>query len=362
MEIYLVGGAVRDALLNYPFHERDWVVVGAEPQQLLSQGFQQVGKDFPVFLHPDTKEEYALARTERKNGQGYSGFDCYSAPDVTLEDDLLRRDLTINAIAQDEQGNITDPYHGQQDLNNKLLRHVSEAFIEDPLRVLRTARFLARYSHLGFCIADETQALMQSLSDSNELLHLSRERIWKETERAMTEQSPEQYFLALQHCGALQKLFPMIEAVSDADAQLIHTAAPTLRPPQIFALLFQPSQIANLAKALKAIKVPNEFAELAELLNRHLSVLAEPSLRAEQALQIIQQCDAFRRPERFQQLLQCSQHITPNDNEQLLQQSLQRCLDIDTKAIVATGITGKAIAEELNQQRLQSINELFQHE
>lgn len=208
MKIYLVGGAVRDRLLNIPVKDRDWVVVGSTPDELLAMGYQPVGKDFPVFLHPNTHEEYALARSERKSGVGYTGFDCYAGSDVTLEQDLLRRDLTINAIAEDEQGQLIDPYHGQQDIQNKQLRHVSEAFVEDPLRVLRVARFLARFDRLGFSIAEETLQLMKRISDSRELQHLTPERVWTETEKALTEPSPWRYFEALRDCGALAVVFP----------------------------------------------------------------------------------------------------------------------------------------------------------
>ena len=211
MKIYLVGGAVRDSLLNLPVTEQDWVVVGCTPEQLLTQGYQQVGKDFPVFLHPVSHEEYALARTERKSGAGYTGFTCYAAPDVTLEEDLLRRDLTINAIARSADGELIDPYHGQQDLENKVLRHVSDAFGEDPLRVLRVARFAARFAHLGFSIAAETQSLMAAMAQSGELSALTPERVWKETEKALKTQSPQIYFQVLRDCGALVVLFPEIE-------------------------------------------------------------------------------------------------------------------------------------------------------
>ncbi|MGL5697276.1 MAG: multifunctional CCA addition/repair protein, partial [Plesiomonas shigelloides] len=211
MQTYLVGGAVRDQLLGLNVTERDWVVVGATPEQLLAQGYQQVGRDFPVFLHPRTHEEYALARTERKQGQGYTGFVCHAAPDVTLEQDLLRRDLTINAIAQAEDGSLTDPYGGQQDLRDRWLRHVSPAFSEDPLRVLRVARFAARFAHLGFRVAPETLALMQQISTSGELTHLTAERVWKETEKALNSAAPDVYFAVLRACGALTVLFPELD-------------------------------------------------------------------------------------------------------------------------------------------------------
>ena len=213
MKVYLVGGAVRDALLGYPSSENDWVVVGATPADLLDQGFQQVGKDFPVFLHPDTKDEYALARTERKRGHGYTGFAVHCDPAVTLEQDLLRRDLTINAMARSPDGDIIDPYGGQRDLAAKVLRHVSEAFVEDPLRVLRTARFAARYAHLGFGVAPETLALMAEIVDQDELAHLPAERIWVEMERALGERDPQVFVQVLRDCGALARLLPELEAL-----------------------------------------------------------------------------------------------------------------------------------------------------
>lgn len=213
MQIYLVGGAVRDHLLQREITERDYVVVGATPEQLLQQGFQPVGKDFPVFLHPQTKDEYALARTERKNGHGYQGFEFYTSPEITLSQDLSRRDLTINAMAMDDDGHIYDPYQGQQDLQQRILRHVSDAFLEDPLRVLRVARFAARYHHYGFQIAPETLQLMTEITASGELQHLSAERIWKETSRALGEDHAEVYFDVLRQCGALKALFPEIDAL-----------------------------------------------------------------------------------------------------------------------------------------------------
>ena len=213
MQVYLVGGAVRDQLLGHPYHEKDYVVVGATPEQLLAEGYQPVGKDFPVFLHPITKEEYALARTERKSGVGYHGFQFFTDQSVTLEQDLIRRDLTINAMAMDENGTIYDPYNGQQDLDHKILRHVSDAFIEDPLRVLRIARFAARYASYQFKIADETLTLMRQIAHSGELKALSAERIWKETSRALMEDHADVYFQTLKDCDALQVLFPELDAL-----------------------------------------------------------------------------------------------------------------------------------------------------
>ncbi|MGZ4957957.1 MAG: multifunctional CCA addition/repair protein [Methylomonas sp.] len=213
MKTYLVGGAVRDRLLDYPVSERDWVVVGASAETMLALGYRAVGKDFPVFLHPETHEEYALARTERKTAPGYKGFEVYAAPDVTLEDDLRRRDLTINAMAIDTEGVLIDPYRGQHDLNNRILRHVSPAFGEDPVRILRVARFAARYAHLGFKVADETLALMTDMVVSGEADHLVAERVWAELYKALTEATPSVFFEVLRDCGALRVIFPEIDAL-----------------------------------------------------------------------------------------------------------------------------------------------------
>ncbi|NOQ15523.1 MAG: multifunctional CCA addition/repair protein, partial [Methyloprofundus sp.] len=213
MKAYLVGGAVRDTLLNFPVRERDWVVIGETPESMLARGYTEVGKDFPVFLHPETKDEYALARIERKTARGYKGFAIHATPDVCLEDDLLRRDLTINAMAMLDNGEVIDPYGGKEDLKNKLFRHISPAFCEDPVRVLRIARFCARYHHLGFSIAPETQQLMQTMVTDGEIDHLVPERVWAETAKALAEQSPAAYFQALRDCGALQRIFPEIDAL-----------------------------------------------------------------------------------------------------------------------------------------------------
>ena len=211
MQIFKVGGAVRDYLLQRPVTDVDWVVVGASAEQMLAQGFKPVGSDFPVFLHPTTQEEYALARTERKTGHGYGGFTFHAAPDVSLEQDLSRRDLTINAMAQAADGTIIDPFNGQQDLAQRVLRHVSAAFTEDPLRVLRVARFAARYAELGFQVAPETLHLMQQLAESGELNHLTAERVWQETRRALMEPRPDVYLQVLRDCGALKVLLPEVE-------------------------------------------------------------------------------------------------------------------------------------------------------
>ncbi|MCK4842336.1 MAG: multifunctional CCA addition/repair protein [Methylococcales bacterium] len=213
MKTFLVGGAVRDSLLNYPVKERDWVVIGETPESMIEQGFTAVGKDFPVFLHPKTHEEYALARTERKTAPGYKGFIVHASADVTLEQDLMRRDLTINAIAMDEQDNIFDPYHGKKDLDQRIFRHISPAFSEDPVRVLRIARFTARYAHLGFTIADETLVLMKQMVDKGETDHLVAERVWAELRKALTERTPAAFFYTLKDCNALNSIFPEIDCL-----------------------------------------------------------------------------------------------------------------------------------------------------
>lgn len=213
MKIYLVGGAVRDTLLNRPVQERDWVVVGETPESMLKKGFRPVGRDFPVFLHPETKEEYALARTERKTSHGYTGFAIHADPDVTLEQDLIRRDLTINAMAMTPEGDLIDPYHGQRDLEQRVFRHVSPAFTEDPVRLLRLARFAARYAYLGFTLAEETMTLLKSMVTAGEVDYLVPERVWAELVKALKEPNPGAFFYALKDCGALVKIFPEIDAL-----------------------------------------------------------------------------------------------------------------------------------------------------
>ena len=359
MEIFLVGGAVRDKLLDYPFSDRDWVVVGATPEQLLKQGFQPVGKDFPVFLHPSSKEEYALARTERKTSAGYTGFKCYSTPDVTIEEDLMRRDLTINAIAQADDGKLIDPFNGQQDIKDRYLRHVSDAFIEDPLRVLRCARFLARYFHLGFRIADETIALSQQISASGELQHLSLERVWQELEKALGERSPEQYFIALQHCHAANILWPQLNPLSDQQLNLLKLAAvQSLTKPQRFAMLFFNLPETDAKAALKQLKAPNEFKELALMASQYGLRCVQPKNDndSEETLRLIEALDAFRRPERFQLFLSCCSLFAGNDKQQKqLQIAYLACQSIDAKSLAAQGLKGLEIANALREQRLQAI-------
>lgn len=335
MQIYKVGGAVRDRLLDRVITEIDWVVVGGSAEQLLNQGFRPVGADFPVFLHPQTGEEYALARTERKSGHGYAGFTFFASPEVTLEEDLLRRDLTINAIAEDEQGRLIDPYGGQNDLSARLLRHVSPAFAEDPLRVLRVARFAARYAPLGFRIAPETLALMRELAESGELQALTAERSWKEISRALLEPRPDVFIQTLRDCGALAVLLPEVDALFGVPqppahhpeidtgvhvlavlqqcaihaqplsvrwACLLHDVGKGLTPPEQW-----PRHIAHEHKGIRLVKAinqrckaPKDCQELALLVcEYHTHGHRALELKASTLLELLQRFDVFRRPERF---------------------------------------------------------------
>lgn len=336
METYLVGGAVRDALLGLEVKDRDWVVVGSDARTLLSQGYKPVGRDFPVFLHPLTREEFALARTERKTGKGYSGFSCYAAPDVTLEQDLMRRDLTINAMAQDADGRIIDPFGGQADLRGKILRHVSPAFAEDPVRILRTARFAARY---GFAVAPETMSLMRGMVESGEARALVPERVWKELARGLMEDHPERMIEVLRECGALKVVLPEVDALfgvpqrADYHPEIdsgIHTlltlrraAALGLTLPERYAALLHdlgkartPAEILprhhghDLAgvEPVQAVntrlRVPKACAELAESVCRwHIMLHSVKTLRGKTVLNVLQRTDAFRRPKRFRMML-----------------------------------------------------------
>lgn len=296
MEIYKVGGAVRDQLLGYPVVETDWVVVGATPDALLAQGYTQVGKDFPVFLHPLTKEEYALARTERKSGHGYHGFVVHADPSVTLEEDLARRDLTINAMALSEEGELIDPFNGRTDLAGKWLRHVSAHFVEDPLRVLRIARFSARYAHLGFRVAEETLALMSDIVHQNELNHLSVERIWVETDRALGERDPQIYFSVLAECGALKALMPHLQAdvaIGHLDRARHHTTRHDCR----WAALLASCDGAQAADINKQLKVPKAPAALALATIKFSNKAATHD--ASGLLEVISGLDGLRKDEPF---------------------------------------------------------------
>jgi tRNA nucleotidyltransferase (CCA-adding enzyme) len=339
MQVYLVGGAVRDRLLGLPIRERDWVVVGADPLELVRAGYRSVGREFPVFLHPQTHEEYALARRERKVGPGYRGFTTQFSPDVTLEEDLMRRDLTINAIAAVDGGALIDPYGGQADLAARLLRHVSPAFVEDPVRVLRVARFAARFASLGFRVAPETLELMRRMTADGEVSALVPERVWQETERALAEADPQVFFETLRACGALAVIFPEIDALfgvpqpprwhPEIDTGVhvmlaLTVAARSGAPPAVrFAVLTHdlgkaltprarwPSHPGHeqagvpLIEALcDRLKVPNAQRELAILAARHHTLVHRArELKPATVLTLLEECDAFRRPERFAELL-----------------------------------------------------------
>ncbi|MFT5711591.1 MAG: tRNA nucleotidyltransferase (CCA-adding enzyme) [Halioglobus sp.] len=403
MKTYLVGGAVRDELLNYPVVERDWVVVGARPQDLLSQGYQQVGKDFPVFLHPETKDEYALARLERKQGHGYSGFAVDADPTVTLEEDLMRRDLTVNAIAKSSSGEFIDPYGGRADIKAKLLRHVSDAFLEDPLRVLRTARFAARYAHLGFTVAPETLALMSQIVDSGELQHLSIERIWVETDRALGERSPDIFFEVLRSCGALRALLPEVEALFGVPQNAEHhpeidTGVHTMMVLQQAALLSPltsvrfaallhdlgkgttpskdwPRHIAHEVRGLKLVEavckrlaVPNQHRALSLLVcEYHTHCHRALELKAKTLMKLFSATDALRRPDRFEEfLLACeadSRGRTGLENRDYpqtnyLRKALAIVQNVSAGPFAAQGLTGKAVGEALYAERVNQLGAL----
>lgn len=356
MEQYLVGGAVRDKLLDYPVKERDWVVVGSTPEEMVASGFRPVGKDFPVFIHPDSGEEYALARTERKSGRGYHGFTCHSSPDVTLEEDLGRRDLTINAMAEAADGTLVDPYGGRADLERRLLRHVSPAFQEDPLRILRVARFTARYHYLGFRPADETVALMRSMVDSGEVDFLVAERIWKETERALGERHPRQFFETLDLCSALPRLMPELTLLEAADWQrLDQSASAGCNGPQRWAALTASLAKAELQSLCDRLKAPNEFRELALLIITSAEV-ARQADSAEGVFSLLRQADALRRPERFIEFLAvCRLLGLGQRGTDRLRQALAAALAVNAATVATSGLSGKALGDAIQSARVDAI-------
>lgn len=368
MKIFLVGGAVRDKLLGIPVKDRDWVVTGSTPDEMQQRGFDPVGKDFPVFLHPETKEEYALARTERKSGHGYTGFVFHTDPNVTLEDDLIRRDLTINAIAEDEQGNLIDPYGGQQDIENKILRHVSSAFQEDPLRILRVARFYARLKPFGFNIAGETLALMGQMVTDGETSHLVAERVWQETVRALMESNPEAYFEVLQQCGALAVVMPELDALLKHSHNLtfLQKASQQKQSDLVrFGCLFagKSEQLTNLREMAKRMRLPAPFAEIAGLVLQHgeFAKITLLNLNAPSLMALYEQTDAFRRPERFGDFLISISVIAGNELDnthiQMVNQQLQACRQMNAGAIVQQGFKGKEVGEQLKIARLKKLQE-----
>lgn len=360
MDIYLVGGAVRDELLGLPVKDRDWVVVGATPEQMIDSGFRQVGADFPVFLHPSTNEEYALARTERKQGHGYHGFTVYSAPDVTLEEDLRRRDLTVNAMAQDQNGQLVDPFGGLEDLKQRQLRHVSDAFAEDPLRILRTARFAARLQPLGFAVAPETLTKMQAMVESGEAAHLVPERVWQEMQRALHEKAPAVFFATLADAGALAVLLPelaepdRLRLSMNALACISHAGDST---DMRFAALLSPLTSEQCTRRAQRLKAPRDCQQLAILTTRFAKSLRQ-SQSAEDRLALLDATDAWRRPDRLRRLLAVGQCLTPalpENQARALLNAYDTACEVDAKELMAQGFAGKAMGEAIRNERLKRI-------
>ncbi|KAF7774430.1 tRNA nucleotidyltransferase (CCA-adding enzyme) [Pseudoalteromonas citrea] len=362
MKVYLVGGAVRDALLSRPIVERDYVVVGSTPAKMIALGYKQVGKDFPVFLHPVSQDEYALARTERKSGQGYGGFICDFEPTITLEQDLYRRDLTVNAIAQSGDGTLIDPYHGQQDLNNKILRHVGPAFSEDPLRVLRVARFAARYHHLGFYIADETMALMKSMVQQGELKTLTPERVWLEIEKSLGDGAIEVFTTVLSHLNALNDVQPLLvkwneETHQKLNAQLaqVPKADPNYKV-VLFCLWLQHACLTKLTGIEQTLKIPSKYAiALRDYCEHAATLMTSPSPK--DLLKLFNKVDLWRRPERFELLINIMRFTLGfeiNQSEKL-KKVAGSTRAISAQAIIAKGFSGSEIKNQLNEERLSQI-------
>lgn len=367
MKTYLVGGAVRDKLLRLPIKERDWVVVGGDVSDMLQLGFRQVGKEFPVFLHPRTGEEYALARKERKTKPGYQGFSFDTSPNVTLEDDLMRRDLTINAMAETREGQLIDPFHGQKDLQNRILRHVSAAFSEDPVRILRIARFCARFHHFGFQVHPDTLSLMRKMVASGEVDALVAERVWKELERALTESNPEQFFEVLDQCGALAKLFPHLSFNSPGIKALIKASQISSDPQVRFASLlfdYQDPDLDNLKKSIqdlcKRYRIPNQFRLLAQLTaSFYQTAHRAKHLSPEALLKLLTNLDAFRRTDRFNKFIVATSAITESKNQtfdtKYLHQVLHIAQSIDIQSLIKQGYKGEVLAEKIKNKRLEAL-------
>jgi tRNA nucleotidyltransferase (CCA-adding enzyme) len=398
LKTYLVGGAVRDALLGLPTQDRDHVVVGATPEQMVAQGFQPVGADFPVFLHPQSHEEYALARTERKTARGYKGFRVYAAPDVTLEEDLARRDLTINAMAQDEAGALIDPFNGAQDLRAGVLRHVSDAFAEDPVRILRLARFAARFA--TFTVAPETIALASRMTEAGEVDALVPERVWQELSRGLMEARPSRMFQVLRECGALAKILPEVDrlfgvpqppehhpeidtgthvmlAIDYAAKQqwslavrfaaLTHDLGKGTTPAELLPKHHghEGRSVALLDELCRRLRVPADCRDLARLAARfHGDIHRALELRPETLVKLFQASDAFRRPERFAELLQAceadwrgraGQENKPYPQAQYLLGAVRAANGVDAGAIAASQADAAAIGAALTVARIEAV-------
>jgi tRNA nucleotidyltransferase (CCA-adding enzyme) len=403
MQVYLVGGAVRDALLGLPVKERDWVVVGSTRDELLGLKYREVGRDFPVFLHPDSHEEYALARLERKVSPGYRGFTVEFGPQVTLEEDLARRDLTINAIAKAEDGSLLDPYNGRRDLHARILRHVSPAFIEDPVRILRVARFAARFAPLGFHVAPETMALMRAMVDRGEVNALVAERVWQETEKTLHEPAASVFFKVLRECGALKVIYPEIDAlfgvpqpekwhpeidtgvhtlmvldqavrlstdVTVRFAALVHDLGKATTPHAEWPghKGHEERSVALIEALSERLRLPNEYRDLSVIVARyHGNVHRAFELRPKTILGILEKTDAFRRPERFAQaLLACEADSrgrlgleqVPYPQREYLQAARDAAAAIKPTAQDIAEHAGPQIAERLHARRLEAITAL----
>ncbi|EHH2555032.1 multifunctional CCA addition/repair protein [Vibrio parahaemolyticus] len=400
MQVYLVGGAVRDQLLGIDSYDNDWVVVGATPEMMLAQGYIAVGKDFPVFLHPKNKEEHALARTERKSGSGYTGFDCFFYPSVTLEEDLIRRDLTINAMAMDDSGQLYDPYGGQADLNNRILRHVSDAFVEDPLRVLRVARFAAKLASLGFTVAKETMQLMRDMADSGELNTLTPERVWQEWHKSLSTPRPDVFLSVLRDCGALAVVLPEIDALFGVpqpekwhpeidtgihtlmvaeQAAKLSTSLPVRFAAQVHDLgkgvtpeSEWPSHKMHCHTGLKIIKklcervrVPNEFKDLALMVcEQHSNIHRAAELKPQTIIKILNKFDVWRKSERLKDILICCQadhagrkglEDLPYPQADIFMLAYQAAASVDVQAIIQDGFEGPAIRDEQEKRRIEAV-------
>jgi len=405
MRVYLVGGAVRDRLLGRPLRERDWVVVGASPAELIARGFTPVGREFPVFLHPETREEYALARLERKVGPGYRGFETRFSPDVTLEEDLRRRDLTINAIAESDTGEIVDPFGGRRDLEARVLRHVSDAFVEDPVRILRVARFAARFAPLGFTVAPDTMGLMARMVESGEVDALVPERVWQETERALAEERPQVFFEILRACGALKALYPEIDALfgvpqpakwhpeidtgvhvmlalefaarSGAStavrfATLMHDLGKGLTPRERWPAHHGHEEAGvPLVEALaRRLKAPKAYQELGVLVSRHHTAVHRAfELKPATVLKLLETTDALRRPERFGELLLACEadargraglETRPYPQGDYLLRAREMASAVALSEEERSGLEGPAIGAKLREKRLAALTGLKQ--
>jgi tRNA nucleotidyltransferase (CCA-adding enzyme) len=343
VKAYVVGGAVRDELLGLPVQDRDYVVVGSTPAEMERLGYKPVGKDFPVFLHPQTHEEYALARTERKSGRGYKGFTVHASPDVTLEDDLRRRDLTINAMAKAEDGTLIDPYGGKHDLEHHILRHVSEAFAEDPVRILRVARFAARF---GFSVAPETMALMKQMVQSGEADYLVPERVWQEFAKGLMEREPERMFEVLEACSLQKKLLPELrERVGLAGSLAVR-----------FARLCWPLKEGEVEALCQRLKVPSDVRELALLACRNRVALRASRIATPQALlELLKRADAFRRPARFAELLEVARRDVPIVDTMRLERAHEAARALDAGAVAAAAPAPADIPRLIDERRIEAI-------